>query len=985
MSYAATITVPNAIDAGDSLSLAVAGVTNPGAGSDILSVFTSTDVASASSSTYTLTGSAASLTSLGSTSFSATSSAAGANGVSYTFNFTPSASGTLTGGSSSVYVVAPAGTIFGTCPYNDCGPSSTYTFTDHTTSSGSASTVGGVTGNNNILSVPVPNTIEAGDSVTLTITAVTNALLGNSDLYLSTSADQNPVALSDDATTPESLKSVSMTASSTADGATGVNYTINFTASSSGAVEAGGAGVVNIEVPDGTNFGGCPYGDCGPSSTYTFTDHTNSSGSGSSGSVDGVNGLASVQLPHNIQAGDSVTLVITAVINPLVSGSFLISTSSDTVPVSVSLPTSAPQSVSGASLALGSTVAGNTGTTWTLNFATSSTGGLVAGNGTINLLANDGTSFGSAQAEIIDSTTTSGSGTISASSIIDNGSVASFDVPNTIQGGDQLELVVKDVTNSSSSGSSILDLSTSSDTSPSPLGFSLASGAPVSGEVTYNSGTIANVPVQVCPTGGGTCSTATTGSSGTFSVAVPYGTYSATGYPGTGTNAAPATVGGLDVSSPSGVSGVDIALAPPPALPAGVSITSPDFGVETSSNSTPTVNWEQPFDLDFSPSLFPTSNTLITQVDIEGTSTVTGLPTLLQVAPGGTFDGSPTGGSEASVRMGASGGGSSADQCDANDPGQVPIPAAPGTEIQVPGLAPIHGPVTTFVHYLSYSAGAIPPGGVAFTPYLCFLPNENDLMTFSNQEIPAGVQVNIASITGPNASDFSIVDPKTEETGYPDCEDAQLLEGNGGTGPGTDTCTSQIQWTPDGKDAFEYADAVVDVGNYAPAVVQLVGCNPALTSQCGNGNFDIGGPGLQNTVTFCESDCGDGGGGDMGSVGGGDEGGGDIYVDPSGIVETTTSQGTAPIAGATVTLEQGPNANGPFTAVPNGSDVMSPVNRTNPGTTAADGSFGWDTLAGTYDVSAVGQRMHLGPTRSTGDRATSGDGLDHLVVVLDGA
>ncbi len=396
MSYAATITVPNAIDAGDSLSLAVAGVTNPGAGSDILSVFTSTDVASASSSTYTLTGSAASLTSLGSTSFSATSSAAGANGVSYTFNFTPSASGTLTGGSSSVYVVAPAGTIFGTCPYNDCGPSSTYTFTDHTTSSGSASTVGGVTGNNNILSVPVPNTIEAGDSVTLTITAVTNALLGNSDLYLSTSADQNPVALSDDATTPESLKSVSMTASSTADGATGVNYTINFTASSSGAVEAGGAGVVNIEVPDGTNFGGCPYGDCGPSSTYTFTDHTNSSGSGSSGSVDGVNGLASVQLPHNIQAGDSVTLVITAVINPLVSGSFLISTSSDTVPVSVSLPTSAPQSVSGASLALGSTVAGNTGTTWTLNFATSSTGGLVAGNGTINLLANDGTSFGSA-------------------------------------------------------------------------------------------------------------------------------------------------------------------------------------------------------------------------------------------------------------------------------------------------------------------------------------------------------------------------------------------------------------------------------------------------------------------------------------------------------------------------------------------------------------------------------------------------------------
>ncbi len=946
-SNVASITVPNAIGASDVLSLGIAGVTNPGAGSDTLSVATSTNVTATTSSSYTVTGAAASLTSVVSPTFSASSNAAGANGVNYTFNFTTSASGALTGGSSAVDVVAPGGTIFGVCPYGDCGPSSTYTFTDHTNSSGSAVTVGDVSGINNILSVPVPNTISAGDSVTLTITAVTNPLAGDANLYLSTSADQEQVALADNATVPKSLKSVTMTASSPADGATGVTYTINFTASSSGAVEAGDAGVVNIQVPDGTNFGSCPYGDCGPSSTYTFTDHTNPSGSGSAGSVSGANGLASIGLPQAIHAGDSLTLVITAVVNPLAAGNFLISTSSDTVPVSVNLAAKTPSAVANPTLSMSSSVAGSTGTTWTINYTTSATGGLVGLDGTINLFASEGTSFGSAEAKVVDSTTPSGSATQYGDDVIGDGSVASFDVFNSIAAKDQIQLVVQDVTNSSTSGPGILYLSTSSDTTPIALKFSLASGAPVSGEVTYNSNPVASAPVQVCPTAGGTCSTATTGSDGTFSVEVPYGDYSATGYPNTGTNAAPGTVGSLDVSSPSGVSGVDIALTAPPSLPAGVTITSPDFGEESSSTSTPTVNWEQPFDLDLSPSLFPTSNTLITQIDIEGTSTVTGQPTMLAVAPGGTVDGGASGGSESSVDNSGNGG-TSSDQCDANDPTQVPIPASPGAQIQVPALAPIHGPITTFVHYLSYSAGAIPPGGVGFTPYLCFLPGDNELLTVTNNEIPAGVQVNVASITGPNAADFSIVSPKTEDTGYPDCEDAQLLENGGGTGPGTATCTSQIKWTPNGDDPFEYADAVVDVGNDAPALVQLVGCNPALTTQCGSGNFDMGGSGLDSNVNF-----GGGGGGSAGSVSGGDDDGGQEYVDPSGVVETTTSQGIAPIAGASVTLEQGPNANGPFSAVPNGSDVMSPANRTNPDTTATDGSFGWDTLAGTYDVTAA--------------------------------
>ena len=76
-----------------------------------------------------------------------------------------------------------------------------------------------------------------------------------------------------------------------------------------------------------------------------------------------------------------------------------------------------------------------------------------------------------------------------------------------------------------------------------------------------------------------------------------------------------------------------------------------------------------------------------------------------------------------------------------------------------------------------------------------------------------------------------------------------------------------------------------------------------------------------------------------------------IYIDPSGVVEDANN-GDAPVAGATVTLLSGELEAGPFTAVPNGSAVMSPANRTNPGITGANGEFGWDTVTGFYEVEA---------------------------------
>jgi hypothetical protein len=76
----------------------------------------------------------------------------------------------------------------------------------------------------------------------------------------------------------------------------------------------------------------------------------------------------------------------------------------------------------------------------------------------------------------------------------------------------------------------------------------------------------------------------------------------------------------------------------------------------------------------------------------------------------------------------------------------------------------------------------------------------------------------------------------------------------------------------------------------------------------------------------------------------------DIYIDPSGVVQTT---GGTPIPNATVTLLRSDDAGGPFVQVPNGSAIMSPANQNNPDATNASGQFGWDVVTGFYEVQAT--------------------------------
>jgi hypothetical protein len=74
-----------------------------------------------------------------------------------------------------------------------------------------------------------------------------------------------------------------------------------------------------------------------------------------------------------------------------------------------------------------------------------------------------------------------------------------------------------------------------------------------------------------------------------------------------------------------------------------------------------------------------------------------------------------------------------------------------------------------------------------------------------------------------------------------------------------------------------------------------------------------------------------------------------VYIDPSGTVVDTHGN---PVPGAIVTLLRADDPDGPFTAVPDGSPLMSPGNRRNPDVTSDDGKFGWDVLTGYYEIRA---------------------------------
>ncbi|MCL4449200.1 MAG: hypothetical protein M1483_00440 [Actinobacteria bacterium] len=335
----ATVTVPHRIAASDTWSIGIVGVLTPGTpgSSYTISTYTSTDITPATSTSYSVTP----ITTPQNLKVIALSSTTGnAGGTTYQFAFSPSATGGLIGGVGNITIAASPGTIF---------PPSTndYTITDTTTPSATAGVISvavaaagaqaSVTIKNTQNSIDV-NSINPGDSLTLTVQDVVSTLPGTSSFDLSTSSDisMSTSPASYTTTTPNSVSKPQVGLSFDGTTTPGVSYTVQFATSTTGGL-IGGFGSITLSAPPGTFFpissndytltvGGTalntPSIAVMPGSSTVMITLSSSPPSGSSTS-------------SSIPAGTAVTLLINDMESPATPGTYslTVSTSSDITPV----------------------------------------------------------------------------------------------------------------------------------------------------------------------------------------------------------------------------------------------------------------------------------------------------------------------------------------------------------------------------------------------------------------------------------------------------------------------------------------------------------------------------------------------------------------------------------------------------------------------------------------------------------------------------
>ncbi len=160
-----TVTIPlaDSISAGDSLSLLIVGVTNPSSPGTIgdFSAATSGDPVAVDAPAYTIAVNASPGVVVTVNPITTASVA------TYTIA-NVRASATVTGGAGTIRLVAPSGTVFP-------NSSAFYSITDSTNSAGSGTVSAAMSGGGtNAVTFTVPNTINSGDVITLTVADVVN-------------------------------------------------------------------------------------------------------------------------------------------------------------------------------------------------------------------------------------------------------------------------------------------------------------------------------------------------------------------------------------------------------------------------------------------------------------------------------------------------------------------------------------------------------------------------------------------------------------------------------------------------------------------------------------------------------------------------------------------------------------------------------------------------------------------------------------------
>ncbi len=267
-----------------------------------------------------------------------------ATGATATYSIYFTLTATLDGSNSStqgtITLTAPTGTSW---PAGGCG---TFAVNDNTNPSANFSDDtncdGGVTLSNNdtVAQLQVQNTLNAGDSIVIDISGVTNPPTANPSetIQVATSSGQKEISNPYPITYTSVSQPVVSQSPTYAAGAT-TTYTIDLTLSAYGTLDGSNSkaqGTITLTAPTGTSW---PAGGCG---TFAVNDNTNPSANFSDdtncdGGVTLSNNdtVAQLQVQNTLNAGDSIVIDISGVTNPPTanpSETIQVSTSSDTRP-----------------------------------------------------------------------------------------------------------------------------------------------------------------------------------------------------------------------------------------------------------------------------------------------------------------------------------------------------------------------------------------------------------------------------------------------------------------------------------------------------------------------------------------------------------------------------------------------------------------------------------------------------------------------------
>jgi hypothetical protein len=379
-----------------------------------------------------------------------TTGAAGAAGVDYRVFF--NATSGLGASNASITITAPPGTSFA---------STTAVVIDVPANTRIAQCCVTLSNGNRTMRIPV-GAAPAGEKLEVWLKNVNNPATAAAGLRLTVSTSADPVAVSSAVYSIVAARGVSaptVRLTTAAAGATGVDYRLTFTTSSTGSL-SGTGGWVTVAAPAGTSFAGASV-----VVTDTLTGQNVASCCGTLS-----NGNATIRVPvAGSAAGDQLTVWLKDVANPAAAAAGLhmtVTTSADSVSVSSAVYSiAAAHGVSTSSVKLSSTAPNATGVKYTVTFNASSTGGLNGTGEFITVAAPAGTSFaGSTSTVTVIDQSADDVNVASCCAVLSN-SNATIKIP--VAGStalDTLQVIVQNVTNpAGAAGSRRLTVTTTAD------------------------------------------------------------------------------------------------------------------------------------------------------------------------------------------------------------------------------------------------------------------------------------------------------------------------------------------------------------------------------------------------------------------------------------------------------------------------------------------------------------------------------------------